>query len=256
MSQKPSDRRVSIDCVRPGHREVDLEDLELSELTEAEEQALQRSAQLDQQIQATLHEAAAPADLAARLELQFEERLAASSETAPDAEAVEPAAPAQQAARSRRWWWAAAAALLLACGLAPWLRGTPDLPGNQLVQQASDWAEQWQREDSQYDWVRKLPPTHRPLAATIDMPLDSLAWRMTALLGDDKAVIYRAGATTMAVIKASHVTQLGAVPPMSPQFQTGRRKIGAWAHDGLVFVLIVDGDLARYQSVLQRPYDA
>ena len=88
------------------------------------------------------------------------------------------------------------------------------------------------------------------------MPLDSLAWRRASLLGDDKAVVYQAGSTTLAVIRAGHVTQLGAVPPLTPQFQTGRRKIGAWAQDDLVFVLIVDGNLGRYRSVLQRPFDA
>ena len=265
MTQEQPNWRLWIDCVRPGHRDEDLE-VDVSELPPAAEQALERSEQWDQRVQEALKKTEVPLDLAARLEAQLDQRLESTMgpplETRPRAteESSQPGASIRDRSPRRflaqRRWWITAAAVLLVCSLLPWMGGPRKLPGSQVVQQASEWAEQWQREDEQFDWVRKLPPSHHPLAATIDMPLDSLAWRTAELLGDNQAVVYQSGATTLAVIQASHVTQLGAVPPKEPQFQTGRRRISAWAHDGLVFVLIVDGDLARYQSVLRRPFDA
>lgn len=207
-------------------------------------ESLQRSLQFDAALRQSLDEAPVPEDLAARLTLAVEQ--AADEQAAEDERRTEPAAAPK---RSRRLWIGAAiatAAAAAAVALIVLQGGPPErLSGLQVAQLAEQLAEQW---ESEQDWSDTSAPASRPLDPNLRM--GPLQWRRFSFLGDPDAVAYRSGHVMLLVCAASNVEEFGAAPPDPPQGDTGPYRIGVWQSDGLVYVLVVTGDIDRYRRVL------
>jgi hypothetical protein len=59
--------------------------------------------------------------------------------------------------------------------------------------------------------------------------------------------------TTLFVMRSATMTGLPASPDMTPQHNTEGVCVGAWQTEGLVFVLVMEGSVHDYRSLLSDP---
>ena len=105
------------------------------------------------------------------------------------------------------------------------------------------------------------PPGSYPLAPPTVDQLPGIRWRWIDGFLERRGVAYDlapAGGrrATLYVIKRT-VPNLRSSPPSVPSFNSQNRCAAAWQSGGLLYVLVVDGDVGRYQEVLgmsNRPW--
>jgi hypothetical protein len=82
-------------------------------------------------------------------------------------------------------------------------------------------------------------------------------WQRQVTALDPTAVVYklRTGPkrTTLFVMRSATMTGLPASPDMTPQHNTEGVCVGAWQTEGLVFVLVIEGSVHDYRSLLSDP---
>lgn len=146
--------------------------------------------------------------------------------------------------------WAAAgvtaATLLLVAGL--WiLRGGDNLTGADIAQAARGWVAGLDQEN----WSESSPPAdHRPDPS---LRFPAVRWQRFAAGGvayygelpPDRSAAY------LLVIRTRQGSQLPSLPPATPDASTEGLCIGSWKNQGLLYVLVVPGDQARYRRLLR-----
>jgi Ubiquitinol-cytochrome C reductase Fe-S subunit TAT signal len=155
----------------------------------------------------------------------------------------------------RRWLVSVAAgAAVVVAAVAVWhFRSQPSpLSVESLLASGGRWHAELSRSSS---W-HVLPPgqminAYPPATAVRAVPH---RWADVSALVGRPAVAYdlsdgREHQATLFVIPAA-VPGAAATPPRSPGSNTGGRQIGVWQVGGLVYVLVVEGDVQRYQNLL------
>jgi hypothetical protein len=158
---------------------------------------------------------------------------------------------------SRRWLLAGSGLLALAAGLlvAVWLgfHGGKPLSEQYVLDEAIRFFENSPAE-SQH-WLSDMPPAEYPFSATI-VQTRELRWQaITGFLGR-RGVVYdlsapSAGRATLFVVVCA-AEGLGSAPMLQP-FTTAGCSASAWREDGLLYILVVQGDPAVYQGHLRLP---
>jgi hypothetical protein len=249
-----------IDACRPGSR--DLDEPEMAQLAEAlaHDPHLRSRYDAVQRLDARLVEAFAavpvPAGLAARLiaGLQPSAGLQPTS-VAPESVAQPPAqviALAPAAVRHplprRRLLAALAASILLATGLWTVFHSPATPAAGELTTEAAQWFERLTD-----DWQPiAQAPANLPLpAAIVGHPR---GWQALAKTPAGRGVVYSLaqGAKSRAVLFVLSARRPGlpGAPPLAPQSATGGLTISAWQSQGLVYVLVVEGDERAYRRFL------
>jgi hypothetical protein len=267
------DREIkrAIEACRPGSDDVSLP--ELSQLAEAIENdpaardLFDRSQRCDAAIGAAFRDVAVPDGLADRLlsvvgQRDSESTTAATSATESIPRKQDHAQPELTAAppRSRRHWLrvsvgvAAALALSLVAALVivQWEADEPVL-GDGLRQEFLTWEAQITREGWQRDFTEPRL-AERPLDPTIKS--GPRRWCQIETRYDRSTIVYdlappgeRYAYLFCMRIKAAS-SKLPQAPPPKPYAPTGRTCLGAWRRGDMVYVLVVDGDKARYMHFL------
>lgn len=108
--------------------------------------------------------------------------------------------------------------------------------------------------------VPAVPPAflrnHPPSPDVVQSP--GMRWRRLDDFLGRSGVAYElsgwagARATLYVVEHAQAVDTLGNAPPLKPQWTTGGRAAAAWQADGLLYVLVVEGDGRTYDALLNR----
>jgi|GEM_PF-591085 len=165
--------------------------------------------------------------------------------------------------RKRRPSWrrittavAAVAALLLVTLAITWHVLTTPWGREQVVQMANDWTEELLERDG---WNTNLAeaPTH-----TYPVPSYVLAtpvrWQTYPTPLDRRSSVYQLGAPSRRQAVLLYVARpwvrpadLPDGPPERPQQATGGRCIGVWQDENISYVLVVHGDLGRYQRLVR-----
>lgn len=193
---------------------------------------------LDARIAAAMREVPVPGDLAGRLMA----RLAAER-------------PAREV--SRRWLLAGSGLLAAAAGLlvAVWLglRGGQPLSQQYVLDEAIRSFENSPPELQH--WLSDSPPGGFPFSGML-LPGRQVRWQAIADFVGRHGVAYdlsgtEAGRATLFVV-AGTVEGLGPAPALQP-FTTAGCCASAWQENGLVYVLVVEGDPTAYQSHLRLP---
>src|SRR5206468_10251735 len=101
---------------------------------------------------------------------------------------------------------------------------------------------------------------NHPMPAAIVAP--SSRWTDVSGMIDASAVAYdlntAGGPRAMLFVVRNAEIDADTAPPVSPQSSTGGMMIGCWQSQGLVYVLVVEGDERSYKSLLKavpvRPF--
>jgi hypothetical protein len=110
-------------------------------------------------------------------------------------------------------------------------------------------------------WFQRLADRWQPmLQAPADLPLPSgivgnpRGWQPLAKTTVGRGVVYSLaqGAKTRAVLFVLSARRPGlpAAVPLTPQSATGGLNISAWQSQGLVYILVVEGDERAYRRLL------
>ncbi len=97
-------------------------------------------------------------------------------------------------------------------------------------------------------------PSGYPCSEFLSLP-PSTRWRDVVDFQGAKAVAYdfqgpQGAGATLYVLRGKAAGSPSS-PPWSPQHTTGNRAVGWWQEEGLVYVLVVEGDAADYRQLLQ-----
>ncbi|HEY1785223.1 MAG TPA: hypothetical protein VGG30_06720 [Pirellulales bacterium] len=253
-----------IDACRPGSR--DLDEPEMSQLAEALAHDPQLRSRYDalQRLDARLVEAFAavpvPAGLAARLIAGVQNNAGLLEAPAPSTAPLVVAAPAPQtiplsasparrAIPRRRVLAALAASLLVATGLWAAFRGPSAPAAGEVTTEAAEWfaglADQWQP-------IAEAPAKLPLPAAIVGNPR---GWQTVSKAVARRGVVYSLAqgpkARAVLFVLSARRPGLPAAPPLAPQSTTGGLTISAWQSQGLVYVLVVEGDERAYRRFLQ-----
>ena len=216
---------------------------------------------VDEKLSSAFHDVPIPAGLAQRLLDRLAAERAGETEQSAAEHDVIAARPASilVAALSRRWLLAGGGLLAAAAALliAVWLganRGR-DFSEDLVLDEAI------QAFDAAIGQKGRLLTEHSPPSgysiSSVMMPMRGLKWRpIEGFLGCD-GIVYqlpgRAGAkAALFVVAAGDNEQLAASPALEP-FTTGGYCASAWQENGLLYVLVVQGDAATYNSYLSLP---
>jgi hypothetical protein len=233
-----SDLREQMECFRP-----DRDDLSAAEL-------------------AALREALA-ADASVRDELEsiqaWDRAVAAKISDVPVPDGLAGRLMERPTLPAARWWqtWPAlataavtAAALLLVAGL--WLlRGTDNLTGPAIAQDARGWVTQI----DQQSWSTAPLPSDHPRDPAFRFPASR--WQRIEALGDPRAVIYYGelapdrSAAYLVVIETRRGGHLSSIPPPTPDASTEGFCIGSWKTDDHLYVFVVPGTPSLYRRALR-----
>ena len=107
-------------------------------------------------------------------------------------------------------------------------------------------------------WFSQLADAWQPVdRAPADLPLPpaivgkSLSWQVVAKAVARHGVVYRlsqgAGARAVLFVLSAKRAGLPQSAPVNPQSSTGGLSISAWQSQGLVYVLVVEGDQRAYR---------
>ncbi len=271
---EPRPRAIeAMDACRSGHEHDDLSAPELAPLAESlaadptARRAFDRLQRLDGRIRAAVCDVAAPAGLNERILKRVRESCAApatNSGAPPATVEVAPAGPVEvmpaevvpPAARrvSRRTWWVAAlaaSALVAASAVWFWPEHKP-LTAAMLVEKGGEWFSQVWNANA---W-KALPPGERGL---VNYP-PSIAVRsaanryadVTEIVGE-KACVYDVSVgnrRAVLFVIPSDDPVADFTPPPRPQSSTLGLMIGCWQSQGMVYVLVVDGQQQDYQRLI------
>jgi hypothetical protein len=264
----------AMDACRPGS-----DDLRLPEMAPLADQlasdqvsswTFSRIQRINRRIAATTREVPVPAGLAGRIlaSLQMTSENGPPVEVAPanvGDERPTPAPPDTSKRRriGRRGWSivAAAACLVAAFSIAFWPRPS-ELTRQQLLNDSSEWARQLWNGPTHWTALgageRELPKYPLPVV----LAASATYWADAGGMVDLNAVAYdlSSGGGPRAVLFVIREDEIDAdaTPPNSPQSSTGGLMIGCWQSQGLVYVLVVEGDERTYKSLLKpvpvRPF--
>jgi hypothetical protein len=97
-------------------------------------------------------------------------------------------------------------------------------------------------------------PSGYPCSEFLSLP-PSTRWRDVDDFQGAKAVAYdfqgpRGAGATLYVLRGKAAGSPPSSPPWSPH-TTGNRAVGWWQEEGLVYVLVIEGDAAEYRQLLQ-----
>ena len=259
----------SLDACRPGS--MDLEHAEMAEAARrlAEDPAARHLQQRLERVDATIATAMHDAPLSEGLEARLMAGLAGGV-AAPRAKA-EPAditiesdvRPTVGWRRTARRWWPAGVGVAIAAALlvAFFLPNGEEYTPLDIAQAALDFADEG-RGTGKFLFAAD-PPGKRPLSAFVVAPPKTTRWRPVTQFIGRKGIAYdlaaRGGlrATLYVVPRRSGTAapkldgNLRRSPPLAPQMTTGGRAAGAWAENGLLFVLVVDGNAQDYRRFLK-----
>jgi hypothetical protein len=275
-----SEMREAMDAYRAGSDDLDLPELiQVSEALAADPVArrvFDRIQRFDKRIAAAAHDVPVPSGLAERILA----RLPSSSEpvtngfrvaesaaatatqsAAPPTSpaAVSPAAVSVAAAPSRRrfskraWSLAGlAASLFIAVGLVAFWPPHKPLSASTLIGSSGDWYAQlangtsWQKVAGHGGDLAMYPPANA-------VRVRPQRWsNVSSLVGED-AVVYdltMAGHRAMLFVIPNDDPVAGPTPPLTPPSSTGGLMIGCWQSQGMVYVLVVEGDERVYQNLI------
>jgi hypothetical protein len=190
------------------------------------------------------------------------ERLSAAPDSTSPAETI--VSPASQSKSRKRFGWksiaagagtlaAVAALALVAVFFLP--RSPSEVSQDEIAKLAAEWTDaallnQWNQNPA------AAPAQKYPVDSSLRASVQS--WQRLRTRYDSQAVVY-----SLAPIGQPYVLQVTvrtnekfavlASPPSRPFSTTGGLSIGAWQRDGVLYVLIVQGDERRYQSLLKPP---
>jgi len=218
----------------------------------------------DEKLAAALHDVPVPAGLAQRLL----ERLASepAGQVPGLGEESDPAVVLAAASRVPRWsrqWFVAGSGLLaVAAGLllAVWLV----LPRNEALAEAFVLDEAIRSFDAEADPAGQLlakqpAPVTYPFSFTV-LPVRGVRWRPLTggVFSGHGGIVYHlpgpAGAHgILYVVDAGPSKGFSALPARHP-FTTGGCCASAWQENGLLYVLVVQGDPATYRAFLNLPH--
>ncbi len=255
----------AMDAFRPGSDDLHLPELKpLADSLPSDpsrQVEFARVQRLDARLGAAVRDVAVPEGLAARILGRIETAATSACGLAPEATVVakdstSAADDSQRSASNRRRWVARVAAVAAAVALtatvwALWPRHAP-LSRDRLLAQSAGWHSQL---IASAGWTR-LPPHEMlrdyPLSAAVRA--GAARWLDASDAVGQDAVAYELATpagrrATLFVIPASE-TVAGAAAPLTPQSSTGGVMIGCWQSQGMVYVLVVEGDERSYQSLL------
>ncbi len=277
QTHKPNIREA-IDACRP-----DSDDLALPEMSELARridrdasirQSFQRSQRLDAAIGKAIHDAPVPTGLHARLiaslsnvqppsrdtKLDAITRAVTSAEIETDASGAVDIATQPRDRWSRRRWIGisgAVAASLAITVCAAVIIAQPSAPIS--ADTLANDVPQWLDEAFQNEWnsnVQSAPSEKYPLHPTI-LPKPQ-QWQRIATQYDRSTVIYDItppGKQYVFQITVRTNRTFNNVPgnlPLRPQSSTGGLSIGICHRDGVLYILVVEGDARRYRSFVEE----
>jgi hypothetical protein len=265
-----SELRKAMDACRVGSEDLDLP--ELSQVAEslaadsAARRLFDRIQRFDRRIAAVARDVPVPAGLAERILA----RLPSSSEPVsnglptaksalaivrqPAVHSVSPAAGPRRRRFSKRAWslTGLAASLLIAVGLVVFWPAHKPLSASTLIGSSGDWFAQladgttWQDLTGHERDLANYPPANA-------LRVRPQRWsNVSSLVGED-AVVYdlsTAGHRAFLFVIPNDDPVAGPVPPSTPPSSTGGRMIGCWQSQGMVYVLVVEGDERVYQNLI------
>ncbi len=219
---------------------------------------------VDEKLAAALHEVPVPEGLADRLlqRLAAEPAWQSTELTAENEQAAVPRSSLVAPRRVGRWLLAGSGLLAVAGGLllAVWL----GLARDDALSEAFVLDEAIRSFDTRADQsgqsVAKQPaPANYPFSAAV-LPVRGVRWRLLAsggFLGHSGVVYDLPGPAgtraTLYVVDAGRSEGFSALPARHP-FTTGGCCASAWQENGLLYVLIVQGDPATYRAFLNLPH--
>ena len=255
----------AMDACRPGSDDLHLP--ELKPLADslpsdpARQVAFARVQRLDVRLGAAVRDVAVPEGLAARILGRIETASTSACGLAPAARMARSETGgvteiSKPIASNRRKWIARVAAVAAAVAVtatmwALWPRHE-SLSRDRLLAQSAGWHSQL---IASAGWTR-LPPHEMlrdyPLSAAVRAGAER--WLDASDAVGQDAVAYELATpagrrATLFVIPARDAVA-GATPPLTPQSSTGGVMIGCWQSQGMVYVLVVEGDERSYQSLL------
>ncbi len=253
----------AIDACRPGSDDLRLPELaKLAGRVETDptvRELYRRSQALDARIARSMVRGAVPVGLAERILARAAADVASPVDVSADAPQPNEAELTQRSPRRenrRRWLWraAAVAATLMATVTAYelWPQQVK-LTREALVLGSGGWHEQL---FARPDW--KPLPGKRPLAEFTFAAAVRVGPRQWADVSADefvgrKAVAYDVSyaghQATLFVIPAEE-SVANSTPPTRPEASTGGLMVGCWQADGMVYVLVVEGDESLYRELL------
>ncbi len=274
--------RASIDACRAASSDLKLPELlALREQIESEpdvREVFERAQRLDGRIARAMHDVAAPEGMCERILARLEASQAVldcGGEIATQTAAVELQAADQPPSQRepsrhlqpsplvrrpvfRRQWLVGvsgvAAALLAGLGLWRFYSHDDPLSVTSLLADSGRWHAQLDAKPQWQALVRGDTLQHFPLALAVRaMPrgwADVSAWVGRPAVAYDLDVGPGRRATLFVINDPG--TAAGSSPPRIPGLNTGGLAIGVWQADGLVYVLVVEGDQRRYDQLLDQ----
>jgi hypothetical protein len=242
--------RDEIEACRPGSRDID--EPEMSQLADAlshdsrvrlQYETVQR---LDARVKDAFADVPVPAGLADRLLAGLNQP--SPKETASEVVPLSLSANRDRFISRRRMIVSVAAAILLSAGI--WLLRSPSVPtGGEVTSEAAQWFTQLA------DLWQPIAQAPADLALPSAIAGDPRGWQSVAKTIARKGIVYRLtqGAEGRAVLYVLSAKRAGlsATLPLNPQSSTGGLSIGAWQSQGLVYVLVVEGDQRAYRRFLR-----
>ncbi len=170
--------------------------------------------------------------------------------------------PARHRVSRRSWWLAAAAAsVLVAAAFEFWPRPV-ELTAERLREDSGEWAKQLWNSPARWNSfsAEQRAKSSYPLPPTIIAPASR--WADVSEEVDRSAIAYDLSSgggprAVLFVIRDSEI-EAGAAPPSTPQSSTLGLMIGCWQEQGVIYVLVVEGDERSYKNLLKtapvRPF--
>lgn len=216
----------------------------------------------DVELEHGFHDVPVPTGLAERL-LAAHQPVAAANAPVAEIVPVTPAVadvalPARRF--SRRAWFGAlaglAAAILVVAGLTNWALAPQVLSVDTLLEGSHVVALELPEGEWSVDWKSPVLAEH---------PFDSSAlvvrpvgWQRQSTALDSAAIVYdlagprRKAARLLVYRMPGAQSSLASFPTRTPRDTTGGYALGAWQRGDLVFVLVVEGNAARYGSFIKE----
>jgi hypothetical protein len=272
------DLHRAIDACRPTYDDLQLEEMAALagevQRDQRVRQMYERSQRLDVALGAAFQDVPVPEGFAERLlaavaaetaveksdsNQMVDRAVSSASETPADTESA--VSPAKSRARLSRRWLAvvgsvvAATAAMLLVGLLL-LHDTQAVGRENLAGQARDWTDQVILEDIWHLDITQAPTKRYPRNDSVRAA--AVRWRWIATQYSSKSVCYAMTTTGtdegfQFVVPTNKKFNVPATLPATPISTTGNRSVGACHHNGVLYVLVVTGDVQRYQMFLKPP---
>ncbi len=227
----------------------------------ASRRSFDRLQRFDQRISGAIRDVAVPAGLAERILARVQiasgnSTAVASNDAVDDAPCPAPVTESNRRRMGRRGWMlaAVAASVAVAVSFVLWPR-PPELTADQLLSHGGEWAKQLWKQPTNWTPLatgqREVPDY--PFAAPI--VVSPSRWADVARLSESNAVAYDlttgGGQRAILFVIRDAEIECNPTPPINPQSSTEGLMIGCWRAQGVVYVLVVDGDERSYKSLLK-----